>query len=308
MNTQAIAIERNSRRPLMSGLHGGWSIGAFAGAGIGALAVGAGIALTPQLLILGSVALLGAGLLSTRLLPDHRDRFSSEPFPSTTSSETETPTTEPASAGGRSRWSARMLTLAAIAFASMLCEGAAANWASVYLSARTTDPFEQCARRDRLAVGRLRRSPQQGTTRSNGHGNSRNRRLAPRGVPRTVVAIPARLRPMPDPAALLVGGSRPQPDPATKPGRTTHRRRRQWVDSVELRDSAHDTEHRPPHPHPLGTAQQRPQPTGRRHRTQPLGPPLRPPFLQLPAATTQTRAWRIHRRSGMAFQVVQQDI
>jgi hypothetical protein len=29
----------------MSGLHGGWSIGAFTGAGIGALAVGAGLAL-----------------------------------------------------------------------------------------------------------------------------------------------------------------------------------------------------------------------------------------------------------------------
>jgi hypothetical protein len=134
MNTQAIAIERNSRRPLMSGLHGGWSIGAFTGAGIGALAVGTGIALTPQLLILGSVALLGAGLLSTRLLPDHRDVSSSEPSPSAPSSETETPTTEPASGGGRLWWSAGMLTLAVIAFASLLCEGAAANWASVYLS------------------------------------------------------------------------------------------------------------------------------------------------------------------------------
>ena len=132
MNTQAIAIERKSRRPLMSGLHGGWSIGAFTGAGIGALAVGTGIALTPQLLILGSVALLGAGLLSTRLLPDHR--AGSKPFQSAPSSETETPTTEPESGGGRSRWSTGMLTLAVIAFASMLCEGAAANWASVYLS------------------------------------------------------------------------------------------------------------------------------------------------------------------------------
>ena len=134
MNTQAIAVEKTSRRPLMSGLHGGWSIGAFAGAGIGALAVGAGIALTPQLLILGSVALLGAGLLSTRLLPDHRAGSSSEPFPSAPGSETETATAEPESGGGRSRWSTGMLTLAAIAFASMLCEGAAANWASVYLS------------------------------------------------------------------------------------------------------------------------------------------------------------------------------
>jgi hypothetical protein len=134
MNTQAIAIERNTRRPLMSGLHGGWSIGAFTGAGIGALAVGAGIALTPQLLILGSVALLGVGLLSTRLLPDHREGSSSEPSPSAPTSETENPSTEPESGGVRSRWSIGMFTLAAIAFASMLCEGAAANWASVYLS------------------------------------------------------------------------------------------------------------------------------------------------------------------------------
>jgi fucose permease len=123
MNTQAIAIERRSGRPLMSGLHGGWSIGAFTGAGIGALAVGGGLELTPQLLVLGSVALLIAGLLSTRLLPDHRN----DP-------ETETPTAETESGDGRSRWSLGMLALATIAFATMLCEGTATNWASVYLS------------------------------------------------------------------------------------------------------------------------------------------------------------------------------
>ena len=123
MNTQAIAIERQSGRPLMSGLHGGWSIGAFTGAGIGALAVGGGLALTPQLLVLGSIALLVAGLLSTRLLPDQRH-----------GPETETPTAETESGVVRSRWSAGMLALATIAFATMLCEGTAANWASVYLS------------------------------------------------------------------------------------------------------------------------------------------------------------------------------
>jgi MFS family permease len=133
MNTQAIAIEKIGRRPLMSGLHGGWSIGAFTGAGIGALAVGAGIALAPQLLILGSVALLGAGLLSTRLLPDRRGGSSSEPSPGAPRSAAETSTTEPDS-GRRWRSSTGMLTLASIAFASMLCEGAAADWSSVYLS------------------------------------------------------------------------------------------------------------------------------------------------------------------------------
>ena len=44
MNTQAVTVERAAGRPLMSGFHGSWSIGAFAGAGIGALSVAAGLA------------------------------------------------------------------------------------------------------------------------------------------------------------------------------------------------------------------------------------------------------------------------
>jgi MFS family permease len=121
MNTQAIVVERASRRLLMSGLHGSWSIGSFAGAGIGALAVGAGLGLTPQLLILGTIALLGAGLLTSRMLPDAIGRPDADEPP-----ETGTLTA--------SRWSGGMILLGAIAFADMLCEGASANWAAVYLS------------------------------------------------------------------------------------------------------------------------------------------------------------------------------
>jgi MFS family permease len=124
MNTQAIAVERASRRMLMSGLHGGWSIGSFAGAGIGALAVGAGISLTPQLLVLGTLALLAAGLLTIRMLPDAADD-------SGHADEHGEVVQQPAAA---SRWSGGMVVLGAIAFASMLCEGATADWASVYLS------------------------------------------------------------------------------------------------------------------------------------------------------------------------------
>ena len=120
MNTQAIAVERACRSVLMSGLHGSWSIGSFAGAGIGALAVGAGLGLTPQLLILGTIALLGAGLLTSRMLPDATGRPGAE-----------RPRTGTRSA---SRWSGGMILLGAIAFAGMLCEGASADWASVYLS------------------------------------------------------------------------------------------------------------------------------------------------------------------------------
>jgi fucose permease len=129
MNTQAIAVERAGRRVLMSGLHGSWSIGSLAGAGIGALAVGAGISLTTQLLALGTLALLGAGLLTTRMLPDaaSQQRAAADSQAGDQVSRT-------------ARWSGGMVLLGAIAFASMLCEGATADWASVYLSGplRTT--------------------------------------------------------------------------------------------------------------------------------------------------------------------------
>ena len=117
MNTQAITVERASRQMLMSGLHGCWSIGAFAGAAIGALAVGAGITLTPQLLVLGTLALLAAGLLTTRMLPDAAGRPSSGRQPDGRRGSVQR-------APAASRWSGGMVLLGAIAFASMLCEGA----------------------------------------------------------------------------------------------------------------------------------------------------------------------------------------
>src|SRR5580693_8912250 len=72
MNTQAVTVEQAAGRPLMSGFHGSWSIGAFAGAGIGALGVAAGIPLAPQLLLLALPVLAVAGPLSLRMLPDPR--------------------------------------------------------------------------------------------------------------------------------------------------------------------------------------------------------------------------------------------
>jgi MFS family permease len=115
MNTQAITVERVRQRPLMNGMHASWSIGAFAGAGAGALGVAVGLTLSRQLLILGAAVLLLVGWLTTALLPDAPH--------------------EPERADGRRvrRISSAMLLLGAIAFASMLCEGAAADWSSVYL-------------------------------------------------------------------------------------------------------------------------------------------------------------------------------
>jgi MFS family permease len=114
MNTQAVTVERAAGRPLMSGFHGTWSIGAFAGAGAGALGVAAGLALTPQLLLLAIPVLAVAGPLTLRMLPDAQ-------VPGTVGR------TAPV------RLARPLLVLGAIAFACMLCEGASADWASVYL-------------------------------------------------------------------------------------------------------------------------------------------------------------------------------
>lgn len=124
MNTQAIAVERRQGRRLMSGLHGGWSLGSFSGAGLGAAAVGAGISLSAQQAILSVPIVLAVGALSLGMVDD---------VPAAPARE---PSQEPAPPRpGRRRlvFSPTILTLAAIAFAGLLCEGAAADWSAVYL-------------------------------------------------------------------------------------------------------------------------------------------------------------------------------
>jgi MFS family permease len=130
MNTQAVTVEHAAGRPLMSGFHACWSIGAFAGAGIGALGVAAGLSLTRQLLVLAVPVLLVAGWLTTRMLED--PAASAHGHQQTTGHSRGSGNGHPA---GRVpiRLSRPVLILGAIAFASMLCEGASADWASVYL-------------------------------------------------------------------------------------------------------------------------------------------------------------------------------
>ncbi len=117
MNAQGITVERAIGRPIMSGLHGAWSIGALVGAGIGTAGVGLGLSLDGQLLGVGVVALLLAGWLSLRLLadpPEDRHTAGSQPITTVLANPI-------------------VLTLAIIALACMVCEGAAADWSAVYL-------------------------------------------------------------------------------------------------------------------------------------------------------------------------------
>jgi fucose permease len=127
MNAQAVAVERTRGRQLMNSMHACWSLGAFAGAGVGAGAVALGIGLTPQLLVIGLPTAVAAVLLSVRMIGD-RTALADDAEPA------DADQAAPPPAASRTRLiSAAMLLLGAVAFASMLCEGAAADWSSVYV-------------------------------------------------------------------------------------------------------------------------------------------------------------------------------
>jgi MFS family permease len=129
MNTQAITVERRQGRPLMSGLHGCWSIGSFVGAGAGTLGVALGLSLSTQMAVLGLPTLGVTWLLATRMLSD------SAPLPAVALAGADGPGADgPAPLAPAARRLSRVvLLLGVIAFASMLCEGATADWGSVYL-------------------------------------------------------------------------------------------------------------------------------------------------------------------------------
>jgi MFS family permease len=114
MNTQGVEVERHRRRPLLSGLHGLWSIGLGAGAGTAALAaaLGAGpllhFALVAVVLAAASLLLM-RGLLVAPVRADARE-------------------------AGDSGWTPALVLLGVIAFCSFVGEGSASDWSAVYLA------------------------------------------------------------------------------------------------------------------------------------------------------------------------------
>jgi fucose permease len=113
MNAQGIAVERAYRRPIMSSLHGMFSIGAMAGAGVTGLVASQGVGIVAQLLTTGAVTMVLGPLLARVLLPAHAD------------------------AGGRGEGfvlpDRRLVALGLIAFCGLLGEGAMGDWSAVYL-------------------------------------------------------------------------------------------------------------------------------------------------------------------------------
>jgi fucose permease len=119
MNTQAAAVERVARAPIMARFHGTWSVGGLIGATIGAACVTARIGLTPQLVVTGIVVvvvLVVREALARNLIPDHAPAAAAD-----------------AAAPKRAWLNRTVAIIAVVAFVSFLCEGAAADWSANYL-------------------------------------------------------------------------------------------------------------------------------------------------------------------------------
>ena len=114
MNAHGLVIERRYGRPILSSLHAWFSIGGLFGASTGALAAGVSLGLGLHISIAAGVALAGGLVLGPFLLrgggdaTQERQRFFVKP-------------------------PKQLVALGIVAFISMLSEGVAADWSTVYI-------------------------------------------------------------------------------------------------------------------------------------------------------------------------------
>lgn len=116
MNGAGIQLEQEADRPLLSGLHGGWSGGVLLGAGLGALAVAVELPVDVHLAVAALVVLGGAAVLARRVPAGRIEHLSSSDDPA---------------AGPAPSRPGRLAALAAIAGCVFLAEGALLDWAGV---------------------------------------------------------------------------------------------------------------------------------------------------------------------------------
>jgi MFS family permease len=122
MNTQAVDVEAMYGRSVMASFHGLWSIAGFTGAAIGTLLVSAGIVPWVHFLIILAAALLLVAAFYKFTLPADTVSAGKQPF-----------FVKP---------DKYILNLGLIAFCSMLCEGAMADWSGVYFQNIVHSPKE----------------------------------------------------------------------------------------------------------------------------------------------------------------------
>ncbi|MFC4051149.1 MFS transporter [Actinomadura syzygii] len=128
MNAQGVAVERGYGRPLMSGLHGSFSIGTLVAALVGSGMAQAGVPVA--LHMAGATAVLAVLIVvgCRELLDPSHDTLDAAPVPD------DRPDGRPSGAAAAvraSRWP--LLMLGVIGLCSFVGEGAMADWSAVYL-------------------------------------------------------------------------------------------------------------------------------------------------------------------------------
>jgi len=111
INTQAVATEKLYNKPILASFHGLWSLAGFAGAAIGTLMIGKGIDPSVHFGLIFVVVVVGVAI-AARYLQDDAGTVQSGPvfvMPD-----------------------ASLVKLGAVAFCSMICEGAMFDWSVVY--------------------------------------------------------------------------------------------------------------------------------------------------------------------------------
>jgi MFS family permease len=116
MNSQGVAVERALGRPIMSGLHGAYSVGSVLGALLGSTAAHLGVSTLAHFAVVAAALCLTAWFGSGALLHDDGPQPEREPDGRT-----------------HGRWSLTVVLLGVIGLCSFVGEGAVDNWSSVYL-------------------------------------------------------------------------------------------------------------------------------------------------------------------------------
>ena len=132
MNTQASTVERRYGRPLMGGMHAGWSLGAVTGGLLGAATAWLGLGFTAALCLVAALcvpAILAIGplYLSEGALAAHGTSSAVE------SASTAGSASPKGARARRPRLPLLVYLFGAIVFCSYLAEGAVADWSGVYL-------------------------------------------------------------------------------------------------------------------------------------------------------------------------------
>ena len=125
MNAQAVTVESAASKPIMSSLHGFFSLGGMAGALAAGAIIGAGTSLVLHMVLVAVLAVPLGLLACGTMLADRAE----------------------AHAGGPAfAWPTRgLLPIGVIAFCALLIEGAIADWSAVYMTEALGSPAVQAA-------------------------------------------------------------------------------------------------------------------------------------------------------------------